>query len=124
MSECECIRDVLEHLAADINGTEEISVLREDGTVICCFPEKSENAVIFTVDLLTGIGEDISCKDMGDMTGLILKGKDHFAACYRIPDMDTVLGLYGKSAVNFGLLNSASRSACSRIREILYVPEE
>lgn len=123
MSECKRIRDVLKRLAADIHGTEEIAVLREDGTIVCRFPEKSENAVIFTADLLAGIGEDMPCADMGDMTGLILKGKDHFAACYRIPDTDTVLGLYGKFSVNFGLLNSASRSACSRIREILYVPE-
>ncbi len=122
MSECERIRDVLKHLVADIHGTEEASVLEEDGTIVCCFPEKSENAVIFTVDLLAGIGEDMPA-DMGEMTGLIIKGKEHFAACYRIPDMDTVLGLYGKSAVNFGLLNSVSRSACARIREILYVPE-
>jgi len=64
------------------------------------------------------------CAELGDMTGLILRGKEHFAACYRIPDMDAVLGMYGTSGVNFGLLNSAARSACCRIREILYVPEE
>jgi len=123
LSECELILDVLARFIEDMHGTEEVSVLREDGTIICRFPEKSENAVIFTADLLSEIGEDMPCADMGELTGLILRGKDHFAAYYRIPDMDAVFGLYGKSGVNFGLLNSASRSVCCKIREILYVPE-
>jgi len=124
LSECELISEVLARFTEDMHGTEEAAVLKQDGTIVCRFPEKSENAVIFTADLLSGIGEDMPCAELEEMNALILKGKEHFAACYRIPDMDAVLGLYGKSEVNFGLLNSAARSACCRIREILYVPEE
>ncbi|MEE4357294.1 MAG: hypothetical protein V2I97_12580 [Desulfococcaceae bacterium] len=122
MHVCLKLKEVLSHLQEDIRGIREISVLEKDGTLLCRFPEKKNGDSV--PDMLELIQNGSCCSRIGEVNGVVLKGKNHFLAHYAVPETEIFLSIYGDSSINLGLMNSGARSTCSRIQEIMYIPSD
>lgn len=112
---------ILEDLQTRIAGLEHIMVLRRDRTVLASITQK--NSDFHTTAILSEFADltDEMCDALehGFATEAIVKGKKRFLAIYALHEADVLLGILGRSTVNFGLLNSGCRTAVEKIQKIL-----
>jgi len=112
---------ILEDLQARITGLEEMVILRRDRIVLASISQKDSDLI--ATALLTEFADltDEMCDTLehGFATEAIVKGKDRFLAIYALHEADVLLGISGRSTVNFGLLNSGCRTAVEKIHKIL-----
>lgn len=115
------LQQVLQDLNGRIDGLEEISLIRQDGTVLAQLyqTEKSQDTTSLITEL-TKLTETVAQElERGQNTETTIKGKKRFLAFYKVEQTDAILGIVGQSDVNFGLLSSGCRNAIEKIKEVI-----
>lgn len=112
---------ILEDLQTRIAGLGEMIVLRRDRTVLASINQKNNDLSITAI--LTEFADltDEMCDTLehGAAAEAMVKGTERFLAIYALHEANVLLGISGRSTVNFGLLNSGCRTAVEKIHKIL-----
>lgn len=112
---------ILQDLQARIDDLEDLVVLRRDRTLLAAvhLTEKDLGATSMMTDFANLIDEMCDTLEHGIATESMVKGNERFLAIYKLHETDVLLGILGRSTVNFGLLNSGCRTAIEKIHKIL-----
>lgn len=112
---------ILEDLQARIAGLEHIVVLRRDRTLLASINQKGDDLRITAILSEFADLTDEMCDTLehGSAAEAMVKGTERFLAIYALYEADILLGISGRSTVNFGLLNSGCRTAVEKIHKIL-----
>lgn len=113
------LHTILQDLQHHIEGLEQLVILQRDGTPLAQLSADTQ-AIAFEGFLteLAGLSEDVSQGlQQGVSTEAVIKGQKRFLALYREPRTNVLLGILGRSTVNFGLLNSGCRIAIQKIEK-------
>lgn len=116
----EAVQDILQEINTHVEGLDQMAIVRPDGTpVVQLRPDGEALQIEDSATELAALAERVcGMLNRGPNTEALIKGQHRFLAFYRSHQADFLLAIVGASTVNFGLLNSSSRSALQKLEAL------